>query len=85
MVVLLITISLHYAHATLQREETGESVIGNSKGPGKGIAEGDLHGDALAQAVVNLSRLFTTARATLPRVTWMILSTLLPISRIFSL
>src|SRR5437899_10351406 len=28
--------------------------------------EGDLHGHALAQAVVNLSRLFTTARATLP-------------------
>ena len=28
--------------------------------------EGDLHGDVLAQAVVNLSRLFTTARATLP-------------------
>ena len=28
--------------------------------------ERDLHGDALAQAVVNLSRLFTTARATLP-------------------
>jgi ribosomal protein RSM22 (predicted rRNA methylase) len=28
--------------------------------------EPDLHGDALAQAVVNLSRLFTTARATLP-------------------
>jgi ribosomal protein RSM22 (predicted rRNA methylase) len=28
--------------------------------------EQDLHGDALAQAVVNLSRLFTTSRATLP-------------------
>jgi ribosomal protein RSM22 (predicted rRNA methylase) len=28
--------------------------------------EKDLRGDALAQAVVNLSRLFTTARATLP-------------------
>ena len=28
--------------------------------------ERDLHGDALAQAVVNLSRLFTTTRATLP-------------------
>ena len=28
--------------------------------------EGDLHGDALAQAVVNLSRLFTATRATLP-------------------
>src|SRR5580765_4326689 len=28
--------------------------------------EPDLHGDSLAQAVVNLSRLFTTARATLP-------------------
>jgi len=32
----------------------------------KASPEGDLHGDALAQAVVNLSRLFTTARATLP-------------------
>ncbi|MGH7221582.1 MAG: small ribosomal subunit Rsm22 family protein, partial [Nitrospiraceae bacterium] len=32
----------------------------------KASAEGDLHGDVLAQAVVNLSRLFTTARATLP-------------------
>ena len=29
-------------------------------------SERDLQGDALAQAVVNLSRLFTTARATLP-------------------
>ena len=33
---------------------------------GKMSPEPDLHGDALAQAVVNLSRLFTTARATLP-------------------
>src|ERR1700704_5958503 len=30
------------------------------------LSERELHGDALAQAVVNLSRLFTTARATLP-------------------
>jgi ribosomal protein RSM22 (predicted rRNA methylase) len=29
-------------------------------------SEGSLHGDVLAQAVVNLSRLFTTARTTLP-------------------
>jgi len=32
----------------------------------KVFSERELHGDALAQAVVNLSRLFTTARATLP-------------------
>src|SRR5437879_10084092 len=32
----------------------------------KVLSERELHGDALAQAVVNLSRLFTTARATLP-------------------
>ena len=30
------------------------------------LSERELHGDVLAQAVVNLSRLFTTARATLP-------------------
>src|SRR6267143_2083459 len=33
----------------------------------KVLSERELHGDALAQAVVNLSRLFTTSRATLPR------------------
>jgi len=32
----------------------------------KVLSERELHGEALAQAVVNLSRLFTTARATLP-------------------
>jgi hypothetical protein len=32
----------------------------------KVLSERELHGDVLAQAVVNLSRLFTTARATLP-------------------
>jgi len=32
----------------------------------KVLSERELHSDALAQAVVNLSRLFTTARATLP-------------------
>ena len=32
----------------------------------KVLSERELHGDALVQAVVNLSRLFTTARATLP-------------------
>ncbi len=32
----------------------------------KVLSERELHGDAVAQAVVNLSRLFTTARATLP-------------------
>ena len=67
MVVLLIAISLHYAHATLQREEAGQSVIGNSEGSGESCRQKTrLRGDALAQAVVNLSRLFTTARATLP-------------------
>ena len=47
--------------------------------------ERDLRGDALAQAVVKLSRLFTTDTPIIAAcVTWMILPTLLPICRIFS-
>jgi ribosomal protein RSM22 (predicted rRNA methylase) len=66
MVVLLINISLHYGHATLQREETVQSVIADLEDSGKVSSERELQRDALAQAVANLSRIFTTARATLP-------------------
>ena len=61
MVVLLIAISLHYAHATLQREEAVESVIEILKILAKVSPERDLHGDALGtggrEPITSCSRL----------------------------